>query len=168
MQPATAAAASRGSDAAVAPASSSSAAVSASMLPRDALLVPLLLTLVELAQLQPSRRARLVPAALSFIMGLLNRHCPQLLPPAPATGVSRLSAAAAAAVADALAAPVLLQLAPAVMQFLTEEPAVPAGASQAVSAAADGDSEFYYMLLVAVVLRYSKSRSCRPAALFIT
>uniref|UniRef100_A0A383VDT0 Uncharacterized protein n=1 Tax=Tetradesmus obliquus TaxID=3088 RepID=A0A383VDT0_TETOB len=122
------------------------------MLPCDALLLPLLLTAVELAHLQPSRSHAVVPQALSFIMTLFNPHREHAAA-AAATGSS--SSAAAAALADALAEPVLL--APAVMQYLREGTGGPAGGSQASRAAADKVAEMVagnYMVLLVDVMQH--------------
>jgi hypothetical protein len=161
LQPITAAAALRSGLREVPPASSIREAVGEGMqwvevLPKDQLLLPLLLTMVELAQLQPTGHSSIVQPALAFIVGLIDLHCPQLMPrahrlgsrhgnaggvlvdpPAPAAGQ-------AAAAADALAEPLLLQLAPAMLQCLREQ------ADEA------GRIAISYALLVVLVLQGSE------------
>jgi hypothetical protein len=145
---------------AVSSASSAQAAVDegmqgASVLPRDQLLLPLLLTIVELTQLAPSGQHLVVQYALPFMVGLIEHHCPQLglaargidslysssggdvsAPSAPEDGQT-------AAVADGLAEPLLLQLAPAVLQCMREQ------------ADEGGRVTTNYLLLLRVVLRNS-------------
>jgi hypothetical protein len=65
---------------------------------------------------------------------------------------------AAAAVADGLAVPVLLQLGPAVLQYLREEAAGGSGGSQAGAAAVDVDLKVAvgFLVLLVVLLRHSE------------
>jgi hypothetical protein len=139
--------------------SSSSSAQQGSVLPRDELLLPLLLTLAELAVMQPSTTDTwLLPAAVSASVMVLHVQCQQLVPTCAAMGEPKATAAGTA-VADALAAPVFLQLGPAVMQHLKETAAAPAGGcshTAAPLAEHDHDVAVAYMTLVVVVLRNSE------------
>uniref|UniRef100_A0A383V915 MYND-type domain-containing protein n=1 Tax=Tetradesmus obliquus TaxID=3088 RepID=A0A383V915_TETOB len=126
--------------------------------------LPLLLTAVELSQLQPARSEAVLPAAMQFIVSSINRQCQQLMPnSAESITAGQGIPATAAAVADGLAAPVLLQLAPAVMRYLREEPAAPAAGIRAHRAAAEPDKvddvDLGYLMLLLVVLRHSSHAS---------
>jgi hypothetical protein len=122
--------------------SSSSSTQQVSALPQDALLLPLLLTLAELAELQPSTKGCwLLPATVPAIVTVIEVECQQLMPTGPGTSQHTAAAAAAAAgtaVADALAAPVFVQLGPALMQYMKEAAATaaaaPAGGSSTAGA----------------------------------
>jgi hypothetical protein len=143
--------------------SSSSSTQQVAVLPRDELLLPLLLTLVELAELQPEQKdSLLLPAAVPAMVAVIAEQRQQLMPTQPGMGTHYAAeeAAAGTAVADALAAPVFLQLGPAVMRFLKEAAAAaPAGGgSNAAAPLAEADAKVAvaYLLLVQVVLRNSE------------
>jgi hypothetical protein len=161
----TAAAAASGSSS-----SSSSSTQQVSALPQDGLLLPLLLTLAELAELRHNTKGNwLLPIAVPAIVTVIEVGCQQLMPTGPGMSQHKAAAAQAAAgtaVADALAAPVFLQLGPALMQHYKEAAAAaaaaaaaPAGGSSNVGAPLSEEDlkvAISYMVLVLVVLRHSE------------
>jgi hypothetical protein len=106
------------------------AAAGMTVVPREQrLLLPLVLTLVEYMLLLPAPIQSVVPPAMRLVVLLLSQSGEGKMHVPTASRMNAAAAAADTALADPLVAPVLLQLGPAVLQYLREAAAPAAGPS---------------------------------------